>query len=174
MIGRLKADAQAEQAQKEFDVLAAQLRQEHPQEQRGLAGIHVSPHVGLGPLDYPVVRRFLGTALAIVGLVLLIACANVANLLLARAAARRKEVAIRLALGAGRMRIIRQFLTESLLLAALGLTRVLAGFLHGVSATDPLTFALVPPVLIAVALLACYLPARRATKVDPLAAIRRE
>ena len=80
MIGRLKAGAQAEQAQKEFEILAAQLRQEYPQEHRGLAGIHVSPHVGLGPLDYPVVARFLGTALAIVGLVLLIACANVANL----------------------------------------------------------------------------------------------
>jgi predicted permease len=120
MIGRLKAGAQAEQAQKEFDILAAQLRQEFPQEHRGLAGIHLSAHVGLGPIDYPIVSRFLGTALAIVGLVLLIACANVANLLLARAASRRKEVAIRLALGASRMRIVRQFLTESLLLAVMG------------------------------------------------------
>ncbi|MGH9753594.1 MAG: ABC transporter permease, partial [Blastocatellia bacterium] len=142
MIGRLKAGAQLEQAQKEFDILAAQLRQEYPQEHRGLAGIHLSPHVGLGPLDYPTVARFLGTALAIVGLVLLIACANVANLLLARAAARRKEVAIRLALGASRMRIIRQFLTESLLLAAMGTA---LGLLLPLYAKDRL-LSLFPPL----------------------------
>jgi predicted permease len=142
MIGRLKAGAKVEQAQKEFDILAAQLRQEYPQEHRGLAGIHVSPHIGLGPLDYPIVARFLGTALAVVGLVLLIACANVANLLLARAAARRKEVAIRLALGASRTRIVRQFLTESLLLAAIGAT---LGLLLPLCAKDWL-LSLFPPL----------------------------
>jgi predicted permease len=142
MIGRLKAGAQAEQAQKELDIIAAQLRQEYPQERRGVAGIHVSPHVGLTPGDYPIVTRFLGTVLAIVGLVLLIACANVANLLLARAAARRNEVAIRLALGASRMRIIRQFLTESLLLAAVGTT---LGLLLPLYAKDWL-LSLFPPL----------------------------
>jgi predicted permease len=142
MIGRLKAGSQSEQAQNELDIIAAQLRQEYPQEHRGLAGIQVSPHVGLGPGDHPIVAGFLGKVLAVVGLVLLIACANAANLLLARAAARRKEVAIRLALGASRMRIIRQFLTESLLLAAMGAT---LGLLLPLYARDWL-LSLFPPL----------------------------
>ena len=120
MIGRLKTAVTIEQAQKEVDVTAAQLRQAYPKEHAGITSMLVSPHIGLGPIDYPTVSRFLSTVLAVVGLVLLIACANVANLLLVRASGRRKEIAIRLALGASRLRIVRQFLTESMLLTVAG------------------------------------------------------
>jgi ABC-type antimicrobial peptide transport system permease subunit len=211
LMGRLKPGVTVAQADTDLKRLANNLAQLYPKENSDMNVRVVSEIDGrYGGVTW-ILKLGSLLATSVAGLVLLAACANAANLTLARTAARSKEIGIRLAVGAGRFRIVRQLLTEGLLLALLGGT---LGWLFAfwgtdlVRATYPvltvtldldispdlyvlkwmlvatlssvLIFGLAPallasrPDLVAVALLACWIPARRATKIDPLTALRQE
>src|SRR6266545_4111216 len=142
VIGRLKPGVTEQQAETAMRAIGRRLEQDYPNDndQRNVTLIPLNQST-VPPQERSVYLRASGLMLTVVGLVLLIACANVANLLLAQAAARRKEISLRMALGAGRARLIRQLLTESLMLSLAGGG---AGLLLAVAGRD-LFWAFRPP-----------------------------
>jgi putative ABC transport system permease protein len=132
-----------------------------------------------GAIRFPMTLVWIFAALA-----LLLAAVGIFGVMSYAVSRRTQEMAIRMALGAGRREVLGLVLREGLavtmigvgvgLAAALGLSRVMAGYVYGIKSTDPLTFAVASLLLMAVSLVASYIPARRATKVDPMVILRYE
>ena len=187
MGARLKPGATAAQASAELASIGAALEREYPEANEG-RGYKAMP-LGLLPGQRNMVAGFLGLLMGIVGLVLMIACVNVAGMLLARAASRQREIAIRIAVGAGRARLIRQLLTETSMLFLAGgclglvLTKWLTALLLSVLpqlpvplaveiGTDWRVVAFATVVSLAAALLAGLAPAVQASRADLVPALK--
>ncbi|HBY59911.1 MAG TPA: permease, partial [Solibacterales bacterium] len=188
---RLKDGVSKEQALARVNVIKKQLYDAHDKRARPFVPSRLEPAGGMPGEIRAQTITFVSVLMVVVGLVLLVACANVANLLLARAASRQKEIGIRLAVGAGRGRLVRQLLTESLLLAFLG---ALTGFglsmvaVRAVSQLElplpfpmqwdftpnPMVFGYALAMTVVTGLLFGLVPALRATKPDLLAALKED
>jgi ABC-type antimicrobial peptide transport system permease subunit len=130
-------------------------------------------------------KRFTMTLLGVFALLaLLLASIGIYGVLSYMVGQRSKEIGVRMALGAQKFDVLRMVLKDGArmtlagivlgLVGALGLTRLMGSMLYGIKPTDPLTFISVAAVLAAIAMLACYVPARRAMKVDPMEALRHQ
>jgi predicted permease len=188
LFGRLARGATPAGAQSELSAMAADLARRFP-ESNAERGVRVSPGVGFDPYTRRNVTRFMSVLFGVVGLVLLIACANVANLLLARGSARARELAVRASLGASRARLVRQLLAEGLLLSLIG---SVAGFLLGVwslrlvlrlptfansfggivVAIDPRVMVFATVAMVVSGLLFAVPPAFRTSRVDLVTALK--
>src|SRR6266508_4331964 len=143
LTGRLKPGVSRQQAQSEMNVIAEQLAQAYPAERNRKTQIKLAGGAAFVEINEELMPAVVPLVVA-VGLILLMACANVANLLLARAATRGSEIAVRLALGASRWRVIRQLLTESVLISALGGAAGLLMAIWTLDALYPLVMSRLP------------------------------